>query len=164
MLLVRSLLEGFENLDSMQEIHARLDDLMHELDCLYDAMLGKMSRVYRKHAARLFIIFATAGGESMPALLFSVAEAYEIVGLLRMIHPNLSAAVQPSIKTEDANNCNTFKHRLLSRCCGLLELYQNSESSIAALWHRPGAVRNIDQFQPRGAPRFDIYIGMLPSS
>jgi hypothetical protein len=114
-LVVKSLLTGLTNHDSMGDLTKRLAALPEELDNLYGAMLRSIHPpFYRTQASQLLQIVYQHGGP-MLALELSFADDEDSDLAIRMPRGTLSPE-QVHTRIE------TISHRVKSRCQGLLEV------------------------------------------
>ncbi|KAI9692998.1 MAG: hypothetical protein M1822_004993 [Bathelium mastoideum] len=121
-LVVRSLLHGLYNGDDLTDLQRRLDGVPTELDQYYRHMLQGLEPIYRKQAAKMFLI-----------MLRSIRAGYEGVSILQLAYAcedTAATAIQaprkPLSYEEQVAICQEMERRIRSRCCGLLENYQNS--------------------------------------
>lgn len=134
-LVVRLLVDGLENGDTLEELHAKLTLLPCDLRDLYKNMFGKMRIEYQKQAAVIFQLLHqwrhTILDQNLPGLVLSYA----------MYPPTAVFEAPMALMTGETFNwtMNTLDKRICSRCCGLLELRYN-DNTLAG-W--PG-VMNID--------------------
>jgi hypothetical protein len=137
-LVVKSLLAGLTNYDSMEDLTKRLEALPEELDNLYGAMLRSIHPpFYRKQASQLLqVVYQHQVPMSTLALSFADDEDSDLA--LRM-PPGALTLQQVDARIE------TISHRVKSRCQGLLEVQTyNSSSNIAA---KPDTPFRQDQVQ-----------------
>ncbi|CAN9221747.1 unnamed protein product [Alternaria alternata] len=134
-LVVRLLVDGLENGDTLEELHAKLTLLPFDLRDLYRNMFGKMRIEYQKQAAVIFQLLHqwrhSILDQNLPGLVLSYA-----------MYPSTAVFEAPvALMTGEAFNwtMSTLDKRIRSRCCGLLELRYN-DNTLAG-W--PG-VMNID--------------------
>jgi hypothetical protein len=118
-LVVRSVLVGIENWDSIDEIRGRLDELPSGLKDLYGHMLQRMPHAYRQQASELFqirmhCVNVQHEGHRMTPLQLYFANFHDEATLNHELKP-LSSDDEKRITTE-------VEGRLRSRCCGLLEV------------------------------------------
>ncbi|KAK3333031.1 hypothetical protein B0T19DRAFT_473788 [Cercophora scortea] len=120
-LVVRSLLEGLTNHDSLDDLRARFREFPVELGQLYHHMWDRIPQQYRAQAARLLqlIEIGTAEGSKLSLMGLSLAEedaeyVYDI-------------PIQPLSEEEVSERVQTMKIRLLSRCIGLVEVHNREE-------------------------------------
>lgn len=69
-LVVRSLRRGLVNCDTLDELHARLDDIPTDLEKYFRLMLDSTEKMYHKQAARIYEICLSASG-SVPLTTLS---------------------------------------------------------------------------------------------
>ena len=121
-LVVKSLLTGLTNHDSMEDLTKRLAALPEELDNLYGAMLRSIHPpFYRKQASQLLqVVYQHQAPMSALALSFADDEDSDLA--LRM-PPGPLTLEQVDTRIE------TISHRVKSRCQGLLEVQTYNSSS-----------------------------------
>lgn len=126
-LVVKSLLEGLQNGDQIEDLQSRLRILPRDLEALFTHMWNNVPTSYKSQAACIFQILRChneghqqaemLGGKSdrlLSAVRLSFAEAKtkEII----------DASIFPLSNEELAQRESTIERRLRSRCAGLLEL------------------------------------------
>jgi hypothetical protein len=134
-LVVRLLVDGLENGDTLEELHAKLTLLPCYLRDLYRNMFGKMRIEYQKQAAVIFQLLHqwrhSILDQNLPGLVLSYA----------MYPPTAVFEAPVALMTGETFNwtMSTLDKRIRSRCCGLLELRYN-DNTLAG-WP---SVMNID--------------------
>ncbi|PNP73605.1 hypothetical protein FNYG_13057 [Fusarium nygamai] len=117
-LACRSLLGGFAAYDRVSELEARVDQIPPELEDLFQQMLKKIDRRYRKQGSRLLQICYVYTRQEEPE-----KDALSALGLALIEDYHLDMA---PVRTLEANRkrdlCEELEGRLRSRCGGLLEL------------------------------------------
>jgi hypothetical protein len=118
-LACRSLLQGFASYDRLEDLKLRIDELPPELEELFRHILESMNKLYRRQAARLLhIVYSyekTQPIAHLPAISLAV---FEESGLdISNVGPFKKLS-----ETERAALLVMFRGRLMSRCCGLLEV------------------------------------------
>jgi hypothetical protein len=139
-LVVRSLLEGLQNGDQIEDLQLRLRDLPQDIEALFTRMLSDVPTSYKSQAACIFdILRCNNQGQKrtqislrkterpLTAIALSYAEA--------KIEEVLGAKISPLSNEELEQRENTTERRLRSRCAGLLELrtrgkYERQEASM----------------------------------
>jgi hypothetical protein len=117
-LVVRMLIKGLENGDSLEELHATLSALPSDLRDLYTRMFAKMDLIYRKESAVMF---------RLKEKWLNIAQSHALPGLVMWyaIHNPAASFDQPlgPIPTNRYDwAMSSLVNRVQSRCCGLLEL------------------------------------------
>jgi hypothetical protein len=128
--VVRSLLEGLQDGDSMEELLQRLSEMPSELGSLYQHMLQRIPPKYQMQASEMLLLMAVNFGQRLgspdggfiqplPALQLSYAlQKPSIVLGTNELH---------AISHEDANQrARQIEARIRSRCLGLLELREGT--------------------------------------
>ena len=118
-LVVRLLVDGLEQGDSIKQLLDKLHVLPPDLRQLYRRMIEQMGQTHQNQAADLFRLYqvwhVTMTGEPFKCALGAFAA--EILGL----------ELTPSVELLDLDtliwSCNILQARLRARCCGLLEVY-----------------------------------------
>jgi hypothetical protein len=123
-LVVRLLVDGLENGDTLEELYAKLTLLPSDLRDLYRNMFGKMRIEYQKQAAVIFQLLHqwrhSIPHRDLPGLVLSYA-----------ICPPADVFEAPiAPMTGDTFDwiMGTLDKRIRSRCCGLLELRYNEDT------------------------------------
>ncbi|KAH6888167.1 hypothetical protein B0T10DRAFT_574190 [Thelonectria olida] len=129
-LVVRSLLEGLTNRDSVDELRDRFLELPTDLENLYQHMWDRIPKRYQAQAARLLRLLATgtADGARTSLLGLGLQEDFSDDAI-----DNLPIA--PLQEQDVSDRMASMKTRLASRCIGLMEVYHSK-----ALW--------VDKFTP----------------
>ncbi|KAH7364377.1 hypothetical protein BKA65DRAFT_546261 [Rhexocercosporidium sp. MPI-PUGE-AT-0058] len=114
-LVVKSLLDGFTNQDTMSDLQKRLDLLPPDLEDLYRYMISKIDPIYRPRASRFFQIVSSANG-TMQTLNLSLADEDDI-------SCPLTAKIELMPLDEQYRRVLEIKARTRSVCAGLLEVH-----------------------------------------
>jgi hypothetical protein len=115
-LVVKSLLRGMINGDSIATLRRRLEETPTELDALFRHMLDCVENVYLQDAARSFLL-AIAGTAPLPLLVYHYADSLEKSPIE---WPGFASFPSPKLKTI-AQDQQLMETRLAARCMGLLE-------------------------------------------
>ena len=121
-LVVRSIVKGFRNYDTIPELRARLDEYPPELDDLYRHMIQDMNPFYREQASQLLQIFCTVNkhGDMLSAVELFWANV-----------PTLTESITAPVRVVPNDQLDEYRKmmdaRLRSRCCGLLEVDNRGE-------------------------------------
>jgi len=128
-LVVRSLLEGLQNYDTLPDLHARLVKLPKDLEQLFDHMLSKVPSEYWQQRSELFqILRLNQGFVSRDTLerFFSAPSlpltAVDIFGATLTAEDIINHAAQPMDDREAKQKIQEIEGRLRSRTAGLIEL------------------------------------------
>jgi hypothetical protein len=142
-LVVRSLLQGLQNGDMIEDLQVRLRALPKDLEALFTHMLRNVSPLYKSQAACIFQILR-CNDEGRPVRsLSAVRLSYAEMKTEEII----SADISPLLD-EDLERIETIaERRLRSRCAGLLELRMRGRP-----W-RNSTKKNTWQSRLRGKPR-----------
>ena len=132
-LVVKSLIEGLQDGDKIEDLQLRLRALPKDLEALFTLMLRNVPTLYKSQASRIFQIlrcnneghqqmYDVGSGKERPlsAVRLSYAEAKidEVIG----------ADISPLSNGELEQIECTIERRIRSRCAGLLELRTRSKS------------------------------------
>ena len=123
-LVVRSLLEGLTNEDSIQTLEARLENLPADLEDYFGHILEKVDMVYRRDMARTFqeALHAT---EPLTLIMLSYLDESDADYALR-----IDSA--PMDHSDTFKRISQMRRRINSRCKGLLE--PGFDHSASVFW------------------------------
>jgi hypothetical protein len=125
MLVVKSLTRGLQNRNTIPELRDQLEKLPPDLESLYEHMLRTMSEEYRQQASQIYQMllasFEVQAGQPLTALQLSYAEHGDLNAVIQ-------ASVSPLSKDAELEKCQEMEWRLLSRCCGLVEIQEMTSS------------------------------------
>jgi len=125
-LVVRSLLRGMTNLDTVEELRTRLRELPTELEEFFNRILGRGDRVYGKQAARLYMLQLNAIDSDLSALdVAHFAEEDQFYALRDDVSSRHATIVE--------NLEGITRTRVLARCQDLLEF---SGGGVLQFLHR----------------------------
>ena len=118
-LVVRSLVEGVRNRDTVDILRTRLQALPRDLEDLFDFMLGSVPDLYKKESSQIFQLFRK--DSQIRGIAYFTA-----TNLLFALNWNEASVLQAPIATmalaERGQAERDIDLRLKSRCVGLLEL------------------------------------------
>ncbi|KAI8631048.1 hypothetical protein F5Y19DRAFT_463421 [Xylariaceae sp. FL1651] len=122
-LVVRSLIHGLRDGDSLSELQTRLDELPSDLADLYAHMLNKIPPRYRRQASYLFQIFMKSMSVERDI------RGHPLLAIQLSFTDHSWATVQstpchPIKKKEERIKYEQMDSRIRSRCCGLLEFQE----------------------------------------
>jgi hypothetical protein len=124
-LACRSLLEGFDAFEDIQDLKARVDRLPDELAELFSHMMAKIEPRWREHAAKLLrLMFDNQTQDTVrpiPTMGLALSEEDD----LRVDGYALLAYIS---EDQILAKCQMIEGRLRSRCSGLLEIQKASSS------------------------------------
>ncbi len=124
-LVVRSLLEGLTNYDTIDDLRARFLSLPVDLEHLYQHMWNQIPRQYRAQASRLLQLVenGTLEGSQLSLVGLSLAEEDD---------PDLvySTPIQHLDEGEVISRLEAMRIRLLSRCIGLVEVHSHPDLNV----------------------------------
>ena len=120
-LVVKRLLSGLRDYDTLSDLHQKLDELPGDLEALYDHMLGDMSPQNRLQGSKLLQLVLrsseTHGDSPMTVLQLSFAEEEEYsASRLQKVSKISSHEIEW--------RCEATEGRMRSRCCGLIEVQE----------------------------------------
>ncbi|KAE9366262.1 hypothetical protein N431DRAFT_386517, partial [Stipitochalara longipes BDJ] len=122
-LVVRSLLDGLTNADTLKVLQLRLRRLPTDLEEFYMQMLNSVDDVYQTQMAQTFQIALTSQ-TPLPLLLYSVLDELE-----DSPKAALKLSIQPQTKSSVASKELKMQKRIDARSRGLLEVsYDTSET------------------------------------
>ncbi|KAI9679714.1 MAG: hypothetical protein M1822_007320 [Bathelium mastoideum] len=120
-LVVKSLLDGLTNHDTIFDLQQRLLELPPELDSLYDTMLKGISPSFYQEQASKLLQIVYAAEEPLSSFALSLAD-----------EPNLNLATDAKVSSfsqwEVDARVQSIADRLKSRCQGLLEIQTQSRA------------------------------------
>lgn len=132
-LVVKSLLDGFQNYDRISDLKQRVDELPNELGNLYMHMFQAMEKRYQCHAAQLIrmVIRGVAVQQSGTLTILQLSFADES-------NPTraITAPVGPISNTEMQARSEAMEGRLQSRCCGLIEVDHTGDQTVVQVLHK----------------------------
>ena len=117
--MVKRLLSGLRDYDTLSDLYQKLDELPIDLEALYELMLGDMSSQNRRHGSKLLQLVLrsseTHGDIPMTVLQLSFAEEEEYsTSRLRKVC---------GISSRELDwRCEATEGRIRSRCGGLIEV------------------------------------------
>ena len=117
--MVKRLLSGLRDYDTLSDLFQKLDELPGDLEALYELMLGDMSSQNRRQSSKLLQLVLrsseTQGDIPMTVLQLSFAEEEE--------HSALRLRKVPNISSRELDwRCEATEGRMRSRCAGLIEV------------------------------------------
>lgn len=120
-LACRSIREGLAASDNLSELEERVDDLPPELDELFKQMLGKQELRYQAQGAKMLSLCyqnqRTTGIDAMPTIGLALADEF---GFKTHSFKDCEKMELSVVRAK----CEAVKGRILSRCCGLLEIHR----------------------------------------
>jgi hypothetical protein len=128
-LVVRSLLDGLTNADTLKTMHIRLRLLPTDLEKFYQHMLDSVELIYRSQMARTFQI-ALAARSALPLLLYSLGDELEEDSQFALSMDTLPSPHPPADLTRAQDVIHyreiTMVKRIHARSKGLLEVTRDS--------------------------------------
>ncbi|KAL9095131.1 MAG: hypothetical protein Q9165_002734 [Trypethelium subeluteriae] len=121
-LVVRSLIEGLQNGDSLEILHKRLDDLPHELEQLFARMIAGVEKVYKHKVAQTFHT-ALAAKEPLSIMAYSFMDDEKLQSILKEVR-------HPCSNTEIYLRQDRTARQINAVSKGLLEVSKDPDSHI----------------------------------
>lgn len=128
-IVIESLLEGFQNYDSLEDLYTRLKAIPEDIEVLFDQMFHQIPTQYKLQSSRIFQLVRFCDDfciTNTPLVLYFSENSLENV----LAHP-----IQPLSWSERETIRDEVRGRLRSRCAGLIELSSNIDSN--GNWSRP---------------------------
>ncbi|KAH7176878.1 hypothetical protein EDB81DRAFT_875669 [Dactylonectria macrodidyma] len=123
--VVRSLLEGLRDGDTVQELRKRVDEMPSELESLYQHMLGRIPAQYQSQAAEMLqLVAANFAGHQGPqgkGFIYPLPAIQLSFALEKDSHA-LQARIMEITPADEAKRVQHIEARTRSRCLGLIEL------------------------------------------
>ncbi|KAI1421707.1 hypothetical protein F5Y12DRAFT_688017 [Xylaria sp. FL1777] len=118
--VVKLLLKGLRDYDTLADLKCRLEELPDELECLYSHMLWQMPKRHRNQGSKFLQLVLkssrTQGSFPMTLLQLSFAEHEEYDRCFSANYKGLEVC------EDEAYRLEAVEGRLRSRCCGLIEV------------------------------------------
>ena len=124
-LTVASLTQGLLNGDRASDLRGRLDSIPPDLETFFQKMLDGLDYLYRAQASQLFQIVRVAE-TPLTLLQLSYADMEDPEAVFRAETAPLDSAVVVS-------RCKVMRRRIISRCCGLLEIAGTTRSRLDSI-------------------------------
>ncbi|KAI9680269.1 MAG: hypothetical protein M1822_007268 [Bathelium mastoideum] len=121
-LVVASLINGLMQGDRASDLQRRLDEIPPDLESFFQKMLDSLDPLYRAHASQLFQIVRIAE-TPLTLLQLSFADVEDPKLVFR-------ADIQPLDNMAVIGRCKIMRRRIISRCCGLLEVAGSQKSLL----------------------------------
>lgn len=138
----KSVLQGFDNSDSMSEIQCRIDELPDELEQLFEHILERIDVRYRTQARKLLSLRCHSqivhGDRPLTALSMAIAAEFDV----NVYNPNTARQLSPHRRDAITDG---LKNKLLSRCCGMLEVTDQCVCICGRVrWHNKWVHTSVD--------------------
>jgi len=127
-LIMRSLLRGLRNSDSIGDLHRRLSLMPSDLERYFELMLGNIEDVYRERTSRTFQALVHVGG-AVPVLMFYFMDLEEL-------GPGyaLDMGIAPYSMEEVVERAEEKRMRMIAQCKDLVYIHeQPDEPGFSAL-------------------------------
>ncbi|KAK2730167.1 hypothetical protein CKAH01_09689 [Colletotrichum kahawae] len=128
-LVVRSVLEGLSNSDSIQLLEKRIEQIPRDLGPFFRHILQSIEPIYHKQMALYFQV-ALDAAHPLTLMHYSFLD-----DCIEYDHPGLDAAVKPMDDHDIFHRQFSMRRRLNARCKGLLEDHLNPSEKRAYLAH-----------------------------
>ncbi|KAI0903024.1 hypothetical protein F4823DRAFT_569099 [Ustulina deusta] len=125
-LVVRSILRGLGNEDTISDLQRRLRELLSDLQEYFDRMLTTIEGVYIKRVARLFLTMSYAR-TSFPVITFYFLEFGDEPFSLE---PLPFLRTWPDVDLGEAEALSTKKRRLIARCKDLIYITPDPDAPV----------------------------------
>ncbi|KAI1418454.1 hypothetical protein F5Y13DRAFT_196264 [Hypoxylon sp. FL1857] len=124
-LVVKSMIRGFINADSVRDLHRRLDGLPQQLEAFFDRILDSIDEFYRSRTARVFLTLAHAR-TSMTLISFYFLDEEEGFPF------NLESFLRnwPDVNEVELEVINTKKRQLIAQCKDLIQIVEQPVDPI----------------------------------
>ncbi|KAI2613308.1 hypothetical protein GGR54DRAFT_332208 [Hypoxylon sp. NC1633] len=127
--VVRSLLEGFHDGDTIPELLERVDDMPSELVDLYRHMLGRIQQNYRPQAAEMLQLVAVNFAGQKGNGLIHPFPAIQLSFALGRDSDFFQAEISQLTSEEEVTLIEQIERRVRSRCLGLIEIRKPAKLS-----------------------------------
>ncbi|KAI1643517.1 uncharacterized protein F4817DRAFT_349558 [Daldinia loculata] len=124
-LVVKSMIRGLINADSMKDLHRRLDDLPQQLEDFFDRILASIDDFYKTRTARVFLILAHA---RTPMTLISFYFLDHEEGL--PFDPESFLLEWPAVNETELEVITTKKRQLIAQCKDLIQIIERPKDPI----------------------------------
>ena len=127
--MIRDVLNGVLNEDSIQELKLRLDDTPGSIDGMFKHMLDKLDKSYREQARLYFSILWL-----IRELHLELCTLLHFVFMEDQIWQRVLLDDQEYFTSEEFSDyCETFETRITTRCAGLLEVKKLQKGTDMAI-------------------------------
>ncbi|KAI0099416.1 hypothetical protein F4814DRAFT_113707 [Daldinia grandis] len=124
-LVVKSMIRGLINADSMKDLHRRLDDLPQQLEDFFDRILASIDDFYKIRTARVFLVLAHA---RTPMTLISFYFLDREEGL--PFDPESFLLEWPAVNEAELEVITTKKRQLIAQCKDLIQIVERPKDPI----------------------------------
>jgi hypothetical protein len=142
-IVVRSLLEGFRNRDTISDLQRRLRLFPRELEPLYNHLFSLIDTFYMEWASMAFQIMRVAQNCLNCIVSTDATPPLTTLALYLAMNENISLARSPRISSSHIlNSLQDVTFQLTARCAGLLEVKDDSQERYCQytfFWHQPQA-------------------------
>ncbi|PSN68727.1 hypothetical protein BS50DRAFT_520818 [Corynespora cassiicola Philippines] len=169
-LVVKALLEGFQNYDLLEDLYRRLRELPSDLEDLFRHMLRHIPPEYQYQSSRIFQIFRCVENSYIHTEFGHVTLVPTPV-LFFYAEMELNACIQLGITSDSPQEkkriSQEIEGRLRSRCAGLLELSVSEHHTITYLHKTVAEFIERDEVWAgivAGGKEFDPHTALLQAS
>ncbi|KAI1466139.1 uncharacterized protein F4812DRAFT_452049 [Daldinia caldariorum] len=124
-LVVKSMIRGLVNADSMRDLHRRLDDLPQQLEDFFDRILASIDDFYKTRTSRVFLVLAHS---RTPMSLISFYFLDREEGL--PFDPDLFLLDWPAVNETELEVITTKKRQLIAQCKDLIQIIERPKDPI----------------------------------
>ena len=127
-LVVRSLIRGMGNKDTLQDLRRRLNELPDDLERYFHLMMGSIEGIYRQKTANIFQVLLQAG-TTVPVLAFHFLEE-------EAANPDYALG---AVCVDGADHLEALKkHQLIAQCRDLVHITPWSDGASAPFRYAAG--------------------------
>ncbi|KAI1087487.1 hypothetical protein F5B19DRAFT_64893 [Rostrohypoxylon terebratum] len=124
-LVVKSMIRGLVDADSMKDLHRRLDDLPQQLEDFFDRILASIDDFYRARTARVFLTMAHAR-TSIPLISFYFLDREDELAF----DPKSFMGAWPKVNQHELQLLETKKRQLIAQCKDLIQIAEKPNDPI----------------------------------
>ncbi|KAI1460748.1 hypothetical protein F4805DRAFT_374882 [Annulohypoxylon moriforme] len=124
-LVVKSMIRGLINSDSMRDLHRRLDDLPQQLEDFFDRILDSVDDFYRVRTARVLLSMAHAR-TPIPLISFYFLDHEEDLPF----DPESFLKSWPQVNRQELQVIDTKKRQLIAQCRDLVQIIEKPGDPI----------------------------------
>jgi hypothetical protein len=121
-LVVRSLIRGIKNEDSLKTLQERLTELPDDLNEYFERMLDLVEKVYRPDAAKIYQVMLRTRRQPYLVMFAFIEEKNPNFGALNAIEPASEMQVEDMIRKT--------QRRLNARCTDLLDIIESPDRRL----------------------------------
>ncbi|KAI0405266.1 hypothetical protein F4802DRAFT_190772 [Xylaria palmicola] len=125
-LVVRSLVRGLINADTIRDLQRRVDEVPQQLEDFFDRILASIDHFYQSRTAKVFLVLAHAQS-SLPLISFYFLDQEE-EGL--PFEPKTFLQNWPDVNEAELDLITTKKRQLIAQCKDLIDIIELPEEPI----------------------------------